>query len=288
MTTCQIERLLEQVHTLPRLPDTTLRLIGVLNDPDSSLREIVEVVRYDTALTAELLRQCNSSYYGLGRRVTSVAEAARLLGTDTLTQLVLGAHAKALLGPEQRGYGLRPGELWRHCVAVATAAKLIGKRLNFADENLLFTAGLLHDIGKIVLNEQVYHEYARIAALASQQRIAFVEAEQRVLGCTHAEIGGVLAERWKLPEAIVQATRFHHEPSSLDPPEPLVDITHLADSICVVLGVGAGEGGQPRRADGGAVARSGLRGSDFEWIGAETIAELRAVQALFEENGGAP
>lgn len=280
----QLDQILERAESLPRLDNTTTRLITVINDPGSSITQIVDTIRYDAAITTELLKRCNSAYFGIERKITSIDDAARYLGADKLMQLVLAAHSQSMLSPAQSGYGLTPGALWTHSVGVALGAAALGQRLKLPDRGLLFTAGLLHDVGKVILNEHVGEAYAQIVERVQRERQSFVEAEREILGYTHSEVGGLVAERWNLPEPIVLAVRHHHEPSAVRPANPIVDVTHLADVACLLLGIGGGDDGQMYRADAGATTRYELQEHDIDLIGAGVVSELRSVQEIFESS----
>jgi len=186
-----------------------------------------------------------------------------------------------MLAAPQEGYGLPAGALWTHSVTVALAGRLVAQRMNCPQLGLLFTAGLLHDCGKVVLNEFVRAEYAEIVRRVAEDRLSFCDVERQVLGYTHAEVGARVAEAWKLPASIVDCIRYHHEPEQNTPPSAVVDAVHLADSVGLMLGVGAGDDGLAYRASAVALARHGLTAADLENIGAETVGELRSVQALF-------
>lgn len=281
MTTLELEQIVAQLESLPKLPDTTMRLIHVINDPASSIEQIVDTIRFDQSVTTQLLRLCNSAFFGLSRPINSIEDAACYVGTTKLMQLVMAAHTQALLGPEQSGYGLVPGALWKHSVAVALGSQMLADQLDRSRRGLLFTAGLLHDIGKIVLNEYVATEFAAILQTVQDERISFCDAEQRVVGISHSEIGARAAAHWKLPDTIQQCIQYHHEPSALETPDTMVDIVHLADAACLLIGIGGGDDGQLYRADEGALERTGLRIADIERTGAAVIAELKAVQTIF-------
>ena len=281
MTDLRLRELLQQTDTLPKLPDTTLRLVAVLGDPASGLTQITDAIRYDQAVTTRLLRLCNSAYFGLSRRIVSLDDAVRYVGSTKLMQLVMAAHTQTLLGPAQTGYGLRPGALWLHSVAVALACQSVAERFGTCDKGVLFTVGLLHDIGKIVLNEHVAREYAQIVGLVHGANISFLEAERRVLGITHTEVGQMVASRWGLPEPIPACIRYHHEPQALPTPDPILDALHLADAACLLLGIGGGDDGQMYRVDPVVLERSGMNATDVENLGAGLVDELKCVQKLF-------
>ena len=281
MSAILMDDVIARVGTLPPLPDTIYRLVNVVSDPASTLAQIVETIRYDQVLTAEVLRLCNSAYFGLARSVESLDDAVRLLGTVKVLQLVFAAHGRSMLSRPQSGYGLPAGALWSHSVAVALAGQHLARRMQLSQAGLLFTAGLLHDVGKVVLNEFVAQEYAEICRLVTDEHRSFAEAEALVLGFTHSEIGGRLAEAWNLPPVIVRCIRYHHDPEALPAPDALVDAVHLADVVCITLGVGAGDAGLSYRACAAVLGRYGLVESELETVEADVVAELKSVQALF-------
>ncbi len=277
-----------QVESLPPLPSTAVRLVEVLNDPKSTIDEIVETIRYDEAVTSEVLRLCNSAYFGLSRNVTSLTDAMLCLGTVKVLQMVMAIHTNSMLKHEQAGYGLEPGVLWKHAVAVALASSGLAQRIKSPNVSLAFTAGLLHDVGKVVLNTFVADEFAEIVRRVTEDHVAFVDAEQQVLGVSHAEIGALVAEKWNLPEGLVRCIRFHHDPDQLDPPDPLVDTVYLGNCIGLLLGIGLGDDGLCSRADPAVVERHGLVEHDLEANGAQMIVDLKRVQAIFGETDSNP
>ena len=281
------DEILASVGDVSPLPGTVARLVEVINNPRSTPKDIVEVIRYDQAVTSQMLRLCNSAYFGLQREVQSLDDAVRLLGTMKVLHLLMAVHGKALLADKHSGYGMEPGVLWKHSVAVALAASILGGRVSPDNVGSAFTAGLLHDIGKVVLNEYVGQEFARIARMVTEEHISFAEAENQVLGVSHEEIGEKVAQKWKLPEALVRCIRHHHRPSELQPPDPLVDTVHLADCVCMLLGIGLGSDGLHYRADPAVMERHNLRVSDLEVTGASVMTELRRLEELFADTSPA-
>lgn len=279
-----MDDILERVGKIQPLPDTVFKLINVVNDPDSTVNDILDSIRYDQAVTSQMLRMCNSAYFALSREVNSLNEAIRLLGTMKILQMVMAIHSNSLLAREQSGYGLDPGVLWRHSVGVAIASTMFAERLNIQNPNLCFTAGLLHDIGKVILNEYVSKEFVEIIRLVDEQKMAFTEAEQQVLGFSHDEIGARIAEKWQLPETIVNCIRHHHKPKSLTTPDRFVDAVYLANCICLLLGVGLGADHLFHRADEELMERNGLHESDLEMIGIKMLTELKRVEQVFSES----
>jgi putative nucleotidyltransferase with HDIG domain len=278
-----VKDILSRVGEVQPLPGTVLRLIQVVNNPNSTVEQMVEAVRYDQAVTSQMLRIVNSAYFSFSREISSLNEALRVLGSLKVLQLVMAIHTNSLLAKDQRGYGLSPGKLWQHSVGVALASAALADHLRQPNKNLLFTAGLLHDIGKVILNEYVAEEFADIVTQVGEKKISFSEAEKLALGFSHDEIGAQVAEKWQLPDTIVRGIRYHHDPGAADPPDVLVDILHLADCTCLMLGIGIGSDGLFYRADEEVMTRRGLRESDLEAIGAQVLVELKRVQSMFEE-----
>lgn len=276
-----IEDIVSQVHSLPPMPDTVLKLMSVINDPKSSMDDIVEAIKYDQAVTSEVLKLCNSAFFGLSRKITSLNDAMLTLGTVKVFQLVMSVHTNSMLSREQRGYGLQPGMLWKHSVAVALASSLFGQRIGLPNIDLVFTAGLLHDVGKVILNEYVADGFYEIIRRVTNEGMTFSEAEQEVLGCSHEEVGSMIAEQWKLPDAIVRCIRFHHTPGELVPHDTHVDIVYLANCVCLLLGIGLGEDGLCYRADQAVMERHDLCERDLEEVGVQMMIELQRVEQLF-------
>ncbi len=275
------EDIVERVEKITPISGTLCRLMDVVQDPDSGVSDVVEVIQYDPAITSELLKLCNSAAFGLPRKVHSVHEAVCYLGTNKVMQLVVAIYGNAVLSGEQRGYGLEPGILWKHSVAVALAASSLAHQTMPEEGGVAFTAGLLHDIGKVVLNEYVGREFAEIVRRVHDDGMTFSEAERQVLGFSHAQIGAQLAERWSLPEPLVRAIRWHHEPQALEPADVLVDTVYLADCVCMMLGLGLGADGLLYRADAEVLHRRGLHRSQLEICAVNLIGELKDVEYLF-------
>jgi len=281
----RMEEILDRVAAIQPLPDTVMKLMKVINDPRSTVDDILEVIRYDQAVTTQMLRLCNSAYFALSREIDSLNDAIRMLGTMKILQLVMAVHSNSLLANRQSGYGLEPGILWKHSVGVAITATLFAEKIHYSNSNLAFTAGLLHDVGKTILNEYVGREFAEIVRRVNEDNLSFSEAEHAVLGFSHEEIGARVAEKWQVPAHIARCIRYHHQPNNLAPPDPLVDAVYLADCVCLLLGIGLGADGLSYRADHVIMERYDLRESDLETAGAQMMLELKRVTQLFVDPG---
>lgn len=235
-----IEALARKVREIPPLPQVALRLMKMSQDPDAAPRDFVEVIKYEPGITTTVLKLCNSSFYGLTRRVSSLQEAMVYIGTDALVNFVLAGCIASYCMDENKGYGLQRGELWRHSVGAAICSQKIAERYSREDSATSFTAGLLHDLGKMILNAFVEEDFNAILCLVEKDGLSFAEAEKKILGCTHAQIGAEIAEIWSLPSDLVDAIRYHHDPMSTVANEKLVMLVHIGDIMCISFGIGIG------------------------------------------------
>jgi HD-like signal output (HDOD) protein len=209
-----LKRLASQMQSLPSLPSLYLELMTELQSPDSSITRVGEIISQDVGMTAKILQLVNPSFFGVRDHISSPAEAARLLGLDTIRALVLSVHVFSELD-QIRVPGFSPDALWSHSFGVGNVSQRISRTENqehrVADESLM--AGLLHDSGKLVLASNVPDQYAQALTLGRRKNVSELEAEQEIFGTTHAEVGGYLLGLWGLPDSIVGAVAFHHCPS---------------------------------------------------------------------------
>ena len=263
------EQLLESAPEAIPLPQTTVFLIRLLNQPESTVDDLTDVLEQDQALSARMLRVANSAYYGLPRQVTSLREAVVMLGRNTLRGLVFTASVMGVLGRQVTGYSLGQGDLWRHSISTAQAARFLADRAGVHPDEA-YVAGLLHDIGKIVLDQYMQEEFGEAMDLTRERGVPFDEAERRVFGVDHAEIGGALAEHWDLPSMLVEAIRYHHRPLEAGVAPALTAAIHVADIVCLELGVGLGRDGLQYAGEPRAFSLLDLEMDDF----AELVAHV--------------
>jgi putative nucleotidyltransferase with HDIG domain len=203
-----IRKHLDRVEVLPLSPTLLPKLLPKLSDVDTNFDEVVEIIAFDPALTSKLLHICNSAYFGQESEVSSVSEAVSRVGYQAVYLLVAMISGSACF-PYPSPAGVDAAKLWRHSVITAFNAKFVGESAG-ADGNQLFTAGLLHDLGKIILGQE--HLPTAPDLFRKPSDAESLRREHELFECTHAEIGAALLERWKLPTQIVVAVRHHHEP----------------------------------------------------------------------------
>ena len=250
--------ILRQVRNVPSLPSVVIRIRQYLNDPDVSFDALAKVIEHDPGLTANILQLANSAYFGWSRRIKTVKEAITRLGTNRIFQMVLCMSVAPLVRKPIKGYDMEANALWEHSFATAVVAEKMTQILGVRGHEEAFTAGLLHDMGKVVLGTFIEVDDQPIKELVLSQRVTFDEAERRVVGMDHAEVAGELLASWNLPEEVVAAARWHHRPAEAEEHQQAVDLIHLADALAMRAGWGGGVDLGLYAVDEAAMARMGL------------------------------
>ncbi len=282
------KRILKSIRTLPPFPVTIQKVMALAGDPDSSLTELAAVIRLDQAITANILRICNSAYFGLRRPVDNVGDAIMHMGKKNVLRAVMAAGLSRYFRTA-KGYEVQGGDLWEHAVAVALMSQICAARISVADDPRLFTAGVLHDIGKMVMGEFVHEAWQKIRELTEKQRYSFLEAEEEVLGVNHAVLGGEIALIWKFPDEILKAIAFHHRPDLLADGDVVPWIVYLSNQVCHVMGIGVGTDALAYRAVGDVAGRFQLKQRDLEDMMArlhQSMQEARELVCIVSGPGG--
>lgn len=225
------------------MPDIAVKLIELAGDEDVDMGKVAALISRDPAMTATLLKVCNSSFYGFSSKISSLQQAASLFGLKKITQMAFMVLSSKYLIGKTKGYDLEEGELWKHSFITATAAEKIAQKTGYRDTGLAFTAGLLHDIGKIIIHEYVGDKLAEIREESERDGAGFRKAETRVLGFSHAEAGAMLMKRWNFPDELVDAILFHHDAENARVDKHLARIVQVADAVTMSMGLGIGSDG---------------------------------------------
>jgi HD-like signal output (HDOD) protein len=210
------KRVREYVGGMPSLPTTVSKVLEVCNNPKASPIDLDRVIQLDPVLMGRVLKLINSAYYSLGTQVTSIVRAIIMLGVNTVKNLALSSAVLDRVSSKKDFRALNMDAFWRHSLCVGVTAKLIAKRRGIDPKALeeYFAAGLLHDIGKIPLNNALADQYVATMSTADRERISLATAERQVLQFDHCEAGGLVAENWKLTGAIADTVRWHHDLAS--------------------------------------------------------------------------
>jgi putative nucleotidyltransferase with HDIG domain len=241
-----IHHIIARTRSLPSVPEVMIKVQRIVRRPGTTPAQLTKLIETDPAMGVAILKVANSAFYGFRGKVTTIQHAAALLGTRRLAELITAMSAGAVLGQAMAGYGIKAGNLWRHAVAVAAVAAEIAAEIGSDETDSAYLAGLLHDVGKIILDPYVQERHMLFAHFgATHPGRPIQDAERVILGFDHAVAAAVLCEKWNLPRAITFGIRHHHNPSSVGD-HPLSHIVHLADQIAIQAGLG--DAGHPAAA----------------------------------------
>lgn len=232
-----LKNITSKIRSFPSMPATGAKMLKMLEDPETSMVEIEDVLRHDPGLTGNVLKLANSAYFGIPSKVSSVKQGVLLLGLKRLIQLVVASCVSGIMDKPVPGYDLPPGDLWRHSIAVSIAAEALVKDHKNIDSEDIFTPSLLHDIGKLILGHFVKDELDDIEKIASKG-VPYVVAENMVLGTDHAEVGAQVLTQWSFPSDVIEAVRWHHDPDFPERCKASVDIVYLSNLLCQPNGEG--------------------------------------------------
>jgi HD-like signal output (HDOD) protein len=236
----ELKKIVGRIRDLPTLPRTALKITTLVNDPKASAKDLAKIITDDQVLTARLLRLVNSSFYGFPQKISTVTNAIVLLGFDAIRNLLLTTSVFSLFSNNKKVGASLLERYWDHSLGCAIGSKIIGSHIAYEKIEELFVAGLLHDIGKIVVIQFMEDKFEQIREMVNSEKMLMVEAEKRVLGFTHAQIGHLLAQRWNLPSKLVDIISLHHLPDQSTIFSKETAIIHLADILCRSLELGYG------------------------------------------------
>jgi putative nucleotidyltransferase with HDIG domain len=227
-----------KVKNLPAVSQAALKLVTLLDQPAVSNEDVVTVLKYDDVLTAKLLRACNSPYFGFDEQVSSVEQAVMILGHQQILHMVLSLAFGGAMSTRLPGYAIEAKELWFHSLSTAVAAEHLARSglPMEVEPPVAFTAGLLHDIGKLALHQVLdTGTQTAIRDCIIQQRLPRNVAEREILGTDHCEVGARLLETWRLPVEIVEAVAHHHSPVGTPQPK-LSAVIHVSNCLVHLIG----------------------------------------------------
>ena len=266
-------RIISKMKEIKSFPQFVVETLRKLNDPTSNASDVAQSLSRDEGLVLRILKLANSAAYGISRSISDVPEAIALLGYKNVSNIVLAATVYSIMDKGLSGYALDRGELWRHSLTVAYVSRYIAQITGKVPPEEAYVGGLLHDIGKVVLNDYVRFGYGIIVKMVEEESIPFTEAETRVLGFDHAMVGSLLVEKWGLPDGCKYSTALHHRPNDLEPEyakyQPLLDVVSVANSMCLMLGIGIGADGLQSYMYPEPLARLGI--NDFESLMSDLV-----------------
>ncbi|MEN1759078.1 HDOD domain-containing protein [Anoxynatronum sibiricum] len=271
MTKISMEEIVERVRDIPAFPHTITRIIQLAESPESTVHDIENEVIRDQSLTATVLRFANSTHYGYSRTISTISQATVVLGFQAIKSIAMAASVSQLMARELPGYALEKEALWRQSQTCAIAARLIAKKVKYARPDEAYVAGLLRDIGKVILDTYLKDQVQLIQQKVENDQITFMEAEEEVLGFHHGQVGASIAEKWHLPSDLAESIALHHEPGRAEINPRLVAITHLADALVMMLGVQMGADGLAYHFSQEAMTLLGVDETDLQQLMSELI-----------------
>lgn len=231
----------DRIVGLPTLPTIIGKITELMQDPKTVANDIGKAIGEDQALAAKVLKLVNSAFYGFPRKISTIGQAVVILGFSALRNIVLTASIVNLFPSDKsQKTSFDRDAFWTHSIAAGIAAKVIAKKVGFKDGEKAFIAGLLHDIGKLIVDQFIHEDFEKVMLYINENDCLFLEAESAVLNTDHAQIGGWLGEKWKLPADLVNVIAMHHQPMYAKEDLKLACITLLADIIVRALGIGSG------------------------------------------------
>ncbi len=270
-----------EINQLAPMSASVNRLARIVADPESNLSAVTRLIELDEALTVNVLRWANSAWSRGHHAIVTIKEAVIRLGGASILKMAVGEHVTGSLNKAVPAYELDEKELWRHSVAAALAAESLHLFTKETISGVAFTAALIHDIGKLVLNRHMGSEVIkRIRKHIENDRITYIEAEFKVLGTDHAKIGGLMARHWQFPELLIHAIEHHHDPD-IDP-DPLLDAVHISNLIAKLIGEGLGSEQMNMKASTDSARRLGLSSAGLESLCAHVQAELQKAESVWE------
>ncbi|MBA4373163.1 MAG: HD family phosphohydrolase [Thermodesulfovibrio sp.] len=225
---------------IPAVPMVAMKVLKLVDSQNTDVDSLQEVIMADQSLAARVLQMSNSSFYGMGRNVDTISDAIVLMGFNTIKNLALAVSTKEVY----KKFGLLEQKLWEHSIGVSVAAGLIAREIRVGPAEEATVLGLLHDVGKVVMNNSQPERFSMLTEMVYNERVMYTDRERSIFGFGHAEVGGIFAHKWGFPNHLCDSIRRHHFGSyddllDLEPrTRALCCIVALADSLCIRLGVG--------------------------------------------------
>ena len=212
------------------MPANVTRILQVIEDPKVEITQIADLIGKDQVLTALVLQMANSALLGYSRNCVSPAVAVMRIGLTRLRSIMLMSSSYQSMNRVLSAYRLGAGELWQHAQNTATASETIARYLHYPNTEEAYVSGLVHDIGKLILNQVMMSDFARIKDFINQYHMRLWEMEKKLIGIDHAQVGSLMAEKWNLPASLAEAIRYHHYPVEATNPI-LPAIVNLANAL---------------------------------------------------------
>lgn len=276
-----VDSIIEAIDHLKPVSDIAGKVMALLDDPDCGISDLSDTIRHEPALTANVLKLANSSYFGLPGKINDAKQAVVYLGMTQVVDLVLLVSCSESFSGSHGGYGLTTGELWKSAVSAAILANDLAEAKGLKQTSLFFTGALLRDIGKVVLDQHVKSAIEPIMNRVNIQSMTFREAERQVLGFDHCQVGAEVAKNWHFPTPLQCIIRYSHTPLAATGCFLEASIVYMADALCRKMEIGLGVD-DPSYPEDDRVSRSvGLQSSQVQGVVDGFGRKMDRVNALF-------
>lgn len=218
-----IDRLLDNLKDVPAMPNVVIKALSIVRDPESSLKDLGEIISYDQSLSLKVLNLVNSAYYGFAQQITSITRALALLGMNKAKNIIIASAMKPMFSSDKNK------ELWQHAIKTAVGCEYLSEHLKIMDSDVAFMVGFMHDIGKLIINMQDETSLKKIQEMVDEGS-DILETEDAFLGTNHAEIGAKLAKKWQLPILLTNTIKYHHNPKASTIPVECA-LVYLVDKL---------------------------------------------------------
>lgn len=206
-----MDNLIQKIEEIPTIPIVSQRIMQISGDDEAPFKDFVKIIEKDQALASKILRVANSAFYGFSSKVTSLEHAFVILGINEVKSIALGCSLYNFFSHSESDAFDRT-RFWKHAIICSQAAKFLGLHFNTRNGDSLFLAGLIHDIGKLVLDQYFHGEFVQILEYVSLTKTTFSKAEKKIVGTTHYEIAAKLLKQWRFPEEVITQILYHHGP----------------------------------------------------------------------------
>ena len=229
MLSQRVENIIQSVTSLRPIPSNVTRILNEIEKQDVTIDILVGLIGLDQALAALVLQMSNSVSLGYSRTCSTLNEAIMLIGLGRLKTILLTSSATGMMKRSLNGYRQGAGELWHHSLVTGVASEWLAQALRYPNPEEAYVSGLLHDIGKLLLDQVVLSNYNEIFDFVQKYQLPLWQVEEKLIGIDHAKVGGLIAEHWNFPIVLVDAIRFHHAPSLARVNQRLPAIVNLAN-----------------------------------------------------------
>ncbi len=276
-----LEKIIRSVQSIPAFPMTVQKVAQLVSREDYAMADLVNVIKYDQSITANILKMSNAAYFGSRHKIKSIQEAVMYLGQQNLLRVVQTAGISRFYRRVTGGYVTSARDLWKHSIAVAMMSQILSQKIFRCDDSVLYTAAILHDIGKVFLGEFVQESFSKIEHLVMDRGYSFLDAEHEVLGIDHAALGGMIAEHWRFPAETRDAIAYHHRPDLLDKEGDHISwLVYLSDQLCLMVGVDGGIDGLAYKGLEESLTRFHLREQDLEQVMVKLLEAMEGAEDI--------